>query len=182
MVHLICGCHSSVFTQNFSMPIQYSSGAPSTDLPPPSSGTNLQSPSSQSATAQPASAASGSSQHGASAPAQFLARWLIWWVPYLSLLFVIITIIVVAFGCMQEYFPSRTRYLLYRYILVCHSSLCDGALRVSCLACVLLCCYMLFYLPVGGGGELPDCRILHCYYLLLYQPDGGCPVCLLVRA
>ena len=67
MVHLICGCHSSVSTQNFSMPIQYGSGAPSTDLPPSSSGTNLQSPSSQPATAQPASVASGSSQHGASA-------------------------------------------------------------------------------------------------------------------
>ena len=72
---------------------------------------------------------------------------------------------------MQEYFPSRTRYLLYRYILVCHSSLCDGALRVSCLACVLLCCYAV--LPPSWGGELPDCRILHCYYLLLYQPDGA---------
>ena len=45
MVHSICGCHSSVSSQNFSMSIQHGSGMPSTDLPPSSSGTNLQSPS-----------------------------------------------------------------------------------------------------------------------------------------
>ena len=118
------------------MPIQYGSGAPSTDLPPSSSGTNLQSPSSQPATAQPASAASGSSQQ----PQQVFCPVPSSSAHLVGALFIIIICYYyyyccgVAFGCMQEYFPSRTRYLLYRFILVCHSSLCDGALRVGCLA------------------------------------------------
>ena len=96
------------------MSIQHSSGASSTDLPPSSAGTNLQSPSSQPAMAQPASVASGSSQHGASAgvlPSSQLVgpsgECLIYHYYY----YYFVIIIVVAFGCIQAYFPSRTQYL-----------------------------------------------------------------------
>ena len=51
---------------------------------------------------------------------------------------------------MQEYFLSRT---LIQVILVCHSSLRDGALPFGCLACVLLCCYAA--LPPSQVGSCP---------------------------
>ena len=69
----------------------------------------------------------------------------------------VIIIIIVAFGCMQEYFPSRT---FIQVILLCHSSLRDDALPFGCPACVLLCCYAALPPSRGEAARMPHATLL----------------------
>ena len=116
-------------------------------VPPSSAGMNLQSPSSQPATAQPASVASGSSQHGASAGVLPSSQ-----------------LVGPSGGCLiYHHYYYYFVIILLLLLLLWHLGVCRHTFLV-------------------GSGIYSDCHILLCCYLLFYQPDGGCLVCLLVRA